>query len=716
MAANRYGQIWHGDHHHINIRFPSNEARLKFQEEFEAYHQSHDHDGDVPIFKAVTTKELKLGTGSRTPQDTSKTDITIDGYHWTEIRSYQDNQDLSDYNWYRLPTCCVPPIIVIDSKYVNSADLKRHPLSAIFGDMSDSDFQSLLGSVASDGFIDPVIRIYEGQILDGWHRYRAAQELGIIRKLRFREWHEDEHRDGDPKAFVLARNIERRHLSASQRAQIVVSFNERFGMGRPSEESPSNDGLKSRNELAKEAGVGVATIDRAVAVEKEGESEAVIAGEKTAGEVLLEKQKKRKAKAIWDTRREVVKDWAGEEDNDLNQHLSLPDLEEGFIANNPAYADHFEAAMDRTSFPDFNAMWNDIVQTDVELDDLEAEHRAMLTYSGDVLRWQRPDWSPDTNWILPLIAAKMAKKLEATAEPEPEPDLKTLREQVKKQIPKYKEWYKGTSYKEYELIAHASFSHFIEAYRSYRKSEVKGAATVEELKDLLGLLKSKSYPFSRHLRKIRVGLTESGESDGDTDRSLNDRMDWCRADLTEVYQQMYTWEGLETHLYAEEYGIGEAVISVMQKEIAEAHPKPILENTMDEMPAVAKFDAKLKAFGAHEDLVCDTLHFHYGIERADLSEASQETLINISKFIESFIDKPLEEWPLWIRNQVPKRELVLVSIGISRDDDEFELVEFTDENSDEVWCKLGELPADLKDALFDLAVKKIVENEVIPIE
>ena len=90
-------------------------------------------------------------------------------------------------------------------------------------------------------------------------------------------------------AFVKARNLERRHLSAGQRAQIVVYFNERFGMGRPKsedKESSSNDELKSREELAKEAGVSTATIDRAVAVEKEGASKAVMSGEKSASEVL----------------------------------------------------------------------------------------------------------------------------------------------------------------------------------------------------------------------------------------------------------------------------------------------------------------------------------------------------------------------------------------------------------------------------------------------
>ncbi|MDE0681669.1 MAG: ParB/RepB/Spo0J family partition protein [Candidatus Poribacteria bacterium] len=299
MAANRYGQIWHGDHHHINIRFPSNEARLKFQSEFEAYHASHDHDGDIPIFKCVTTKDLKLSTGDRSPQDLVKAEsdkdyrITIDGYSWNEIHDYHNPSGYRDYSWYRVPTCCVPPTIVIDREFVDSGTLQRHPLSAIFGDMPADDFQSLIHSVQRDGFIEPVIRIYEGKILDGWHRYRAAKELNLIRKLKFQEWDERKHEDGDPKAFVLARNIERRHLNPSQRAQIAVAFNERFGHGtnRFTVESPNGDS-KTRTELAKQAGVGTSTIDRAVQVEKAGQSAEVISGEKTAGEVLGEQQAK----------------------------------------------------------------------------------------------------------------------------------------------------------------------------------------------------------------------------------------------------------------------------------------------------------------------------------------------------------------------------------------------------------------------------------------
>ncbi|MXV82697.1 hypothetical protein F4Z98_04920 [Candidatus Poribacteria bacterium] len=310
MAANRYGQIWHGDHHHINIRFPSNEARLKFQSEFEAYHASHDHDGDIPIFKCVTTKDLKLSTGSRRPQDLVKAEtdkdyrITIDGYSWNEIHDYHNPSGYRDYSWYRVPTCCVPPTIVIDREFVDSGTLQRHKLSALFTDMPDDDFKKLCASIEANGFIEPVIRIYEGQILDGWHRYRAAKELNLIRKLKFQEWNERD--EGDPAMFVLARNIERRHLTPGQRGVIVVEMNNWLARGDvDSQRDDAPNGVsqpKSKAEMAEQAGVGLGTIDRAKAVSRARRSDEVIAGEKSVGEVLEEQR----AKA--DTEREAAID------------------------------------------------------------------------------------------------------------------------------------------------------------------------------------------------------------------------------------------------------------------------------------------------------------------------------------------------------------------------------------------------------------------------
>lgn len=279
MAANRYGRIYHSEFHYINLRFESVDAQRKFAEKFEAYHASHDHDGEPPRFESVKAPSIVHDAHS----------VSIDGYATYEIEEYHNRDSWPRRYRYTPPTCCVAPVISIDRTFVASDTLKRHELSAIFTDMPEKDYQSLLESIKRDGFKDPVIRLLGTEVLDGWHRYRAAKELNLIRKLRFHQW--DEKDEGDPAAFVKARNLERRHLTPGQRGQIVVHFNERFGRGgdrRSDVFKGPNEPLKTTDELAKDANVSRSTIKRAVAVEKAGQSQVVISGEKTAGEVLIE--------------------------------------------------------------------------------------------------------------------------------------------------------------------------------------------------------------------------------------------------------------------------------------------------------------------------------------------------------------------------------------------------------------------------------------------
>ena len=297
MASNRYGIITHSRVRDCKLRFPSVQARTEFQKEFEAYHASHDHDGEPPQLTFVTASEIGANTSIHIH---NIEDVTIDGYAAHEIYEYHEDRDRA-YVSYKPPTCCVAPILAKSNgtgEFMPSDAFERHALSAIFSNMPDADYQSLLSSVEQDGFIEPIIRIYEGKILDGWHRYRAAQELNLIRKLRFQKWNAD--RDGDPKAFVLARNLERRHLTPGQRGQIAVSFNERFGHGGDRSNVP-NGTLKTRKELAEQVNVGERTISRAVQVEQVGGADAVISGEKTAGEIISEVKQRRA-----DCRRELV--------------------------------------------------------------------------------------------------------------------------------------------------------------------------------------------------------------------------------------------------------------------------------------------------------------------------------------------------------------------------------------------------------------------------
>ena len=125
------------------------------------------------------------------------------------------------------------------------------------------------------------------KILDGWHRYRVGQHLGLVDVLVFEEF------DGDsPVGFVLAENLHRRHLTASQRAQMVVEANEWMERCRPGKENASNDVLKTKGELAKEANVSTPTIDRAKQVSRAGHAEEVITGKKSASAVIQEVREK----------------------------------------------------------------------------------------------------------------------------------------------------------------------------------------------------------------------------------------------------------------------------------------------------------------------------------------------------------------------------------------------------------------------------------------
>lgn len=95
----------------------------------------------------------------------------------------------------------------------------QHPLSAAFPALSAEDFQALKDSIEDLGVQNP-ITVYEGQVLDGWNRYRAACELGVECPERgLDDWI-------DPLAFVKSQNKERRHLPIGAWALIEVRLRE----------------------------------------------------------------------------------------------------------------------------------------------------------------------------------------------------------------------------------------------------------------------------------------------------------------------------------------------------------------------------------------------------------------------------------------------------------------------------------------------------------
>lgn len=146
--------------------------------------------------------------------------------------------------------------------------LERHPLSKLCGDMPTLEFDELGADIKKHGVLTPIV-MYEGKVLDGWHRYQAA----LRHDRRCLQAGRGFKSDKEAQDFVLSANLHRRHLNPGARASLVVSVREWKPEGRP-KETPSFDGVnpevvesksKSSKEMASEAQVSVPTIERAKA-------------------------------------------------------------------------------------------------------------------------------------------------------------------------------------------------------------------------------------------------------------------------------------------------------------------------------------------------------------------------------------------------------------------------------------------------------------------
>ena len=100
---------------------------------------------------------------------------------------------------------------------LQGAMMQRHTLSALFQDMDPAEFRDLVESVKKHGLREP-ITVFQGEILDGWHRYQACLETGV--EPVFRELGEGEN----VVDFVVDYNLTRRHLNAGQRAMVAVQL------------------------------------------------------------------------------------------------------------------------------------------------------------------------------------------------------------------------------------------------------------------------------------------------------------------------------------------------------------------------------------------------------------------------------------------------------------------------------------------------------------
>lgn len=93
-----------------------------------------------------------------------------------------------------------------------------HPLAEMFPLIEGEEFKALVKDVKARGIINPII-LYQGKILDGRNRYRAAIAAGVT--LTDRDF-KDLASGLDPEAFVISANMHRRQLSTKQKRDFIA--------------------------------------------------------------------------------------------------------------------------------------------------------------------------------------------------------------------------------------------------------------------------------------------------------------------------------------------------------------------------------------------------------------------------------------------------------------------------------------------------------------
>jgi ParB-like chromosome segregation protein Spo0J len=89
-----------------------------------------------------------------------------------------------------------------------------HPFASIFPMMAPDEYGALREDIRAHGLREP-IWLFEGQILDGRNRYRACQDVGVTPRA-------DTYIGDDPIAFVISLNLQRRHLTPGQKADVAL--------------------------------------------------------------------------------------------------------------------------------------------------------------------------------------------------------------------------------------------------------------------------------------------------------------------------------------------------------------------------------------------------------------------------------------------------------------------------------------------------------------
>lgn len=154
-------------------------------------------------------------------------------------------------------------------------EYERHELSELCGDIPQADFRKMVDGARKTEAVFEIV-LYEGKVLDGWHRYLCAIEVDIEPVFTYYE-------GTDPASFVLYANVHRRHNTQSQVAQIRVrlqQWQDDVAVGAVAKMVSGNtEESFTQSELAGFAKPSDRTMRAAKRAERAGLGDMVISGE-----------------------------------------------------------------------------------------------------------------------------------------------------------------------------------------------------------------------------------------------------------------------------------------------------------------------------------------------------------------------------------------------------------------------------------------------------
>jgi N6-adenosine-specific RNA methylase IME4 len=178
------------------------------------------------------------------------------------------------------------------------APLKFHPLANLFPMLGEAELAELGGDIEQNGQVETV-KLHREMVLDGRNRYTACIKRGLgVRVEVFAGT------DREALAYVIAKNLRRRHLTESQRAMVAAKlatlrigdnqFSKAAAVDAPPLPLGSGEGaavvaqpepLVSQSEAADVLNVGRRSVQRAAVVEDKAAPELKAAVE--AGKVAV---------------------------------------------------------------------------------------------------------------------------------------------------------------------------------------------------------------------------------------------------------------------------------------------------------------------------------------------------------------------------------------------------------------------------------------------